>query len=109
MKTIHWLKGEAKSLAVLFLYFLCYFSIFILFKKLILAHYHISFYGFGAAIIGALIAAKTVLVIESSPLSKPFHSSAPYLKIAFDTLVYTVLALIFLYLEKVLEIAHKEH
>ena len=108
MKAIHWLKEEAKALAVLFLYFLFYFSIFIGLKKLILAHYHISFYGFGAAMVGALIAAKAVLVIESSPLSKPFLSAAPFLKVFYDTFVYTTLALAFLYLEKVLELAHKE-
>jgi hypothetical protein len=108
MKTIHWLKEEAKALAVLFLYFFFYFGVFIVLKKLILAHYHISFYGFGAALVGALIAAKAVLVIESSPLSRPFHSSAPFLKILYDTFVYTTLALLFLYLEKTLELLHKE-
>lgn len=108
MKTAHWLKRETKSLAVLFLYFLFYFSIFIILKKLILAHYDISFYSSGAAIVGALIAAKAVLVIECSPLSKPFHSAAPFLKVLYDTFVYTSLALLFLYVEKVLELAHKE-
>ncbi|MCE0498739.1 MAG: hypothetical protein LV481_12410 [Methylacidiphilales bacterium] len=108
MKTIQWLKKEVKELAVLFLYFAFYFGIFIALKKLILAHYHISFYGFGAAMVGALIAAKAVLVIESTPLSKPFHSSAPFLKILYDTLLFTALALVFLYLEKGLELAHKE-
>jgi len=109
MKAINWLKEELKALAVLFLYFAFYFNIFILFKKLILAHYDISFYGFGAAMVGALIAAKAVLIIESSPLSKPFQSSAPYLKIIYDTSIYTILSLLFLYLEKLLELAHKEH
>lgn len=108
MKAIHWLKKEVKELAVLFLYFAFYFGIFIVLKKLILAHYNISFYGFGAAMVGALIAAKAVLVIESTSLSKPFHASAPYLKVLYDTLVFTTLALIFLYLEKSLELLHKE-
>ena len=108
MKAIHWLKEEAKALVVLFLHFSFYFGIFIVLKKLILAHYHISFYGFGAALIGALIAAKAVLVIESSPLSRPFHSSPPFLKILYDTLIFTTLALLFLYLEKSLELLHKE-
>jgi hypothetical protein len=108
MKAIHWLKEEAKALVVLFLYFSFYFGIFIVLKKLILAHYNISFYGFGAALVGALIAAKAVLVIESSPLSRPFHSAAPFLKILYDTFLYTILALLFLYLEKILELAHKE-
>jgi hypothetical protein len=108
MKLIHWLKEEAKEMAVLFVYFAFYFNVFIVFKKLILAHYHISFYGFGAALVGALIAAKAVLVVESSPLSRPLRNAAPYLKILYDTLLYTLLSLVFLYLERIVELAHKQ-
>lgn len=108
MKALAWLKKEAMEMAVLFLYFSFYYLIFIVLKKLILAHYHISFYGFGAAMLGALISAKAVLVIESSPLSKPLHKAAPFLKILYDTILYTTLALTFLYLEKIVELAHKE-
>ena len=95
-------------MAVLFLHFLFYFGIFIGLKKLILAHYNISFYGFGAAVLGALIAAKAVLVIEASPLSRPFRDHLPCVKIVYDTLLYTTLALVFLYAEKIIETAHKE-
>ncbi len=95
-------------MAVLFVYFAFYFTIFIVFKKLILADYHISYYGFGAAMIGALIAAKAVIVVEKSPLSKPLRYAAPYLKIIYDTLLFTLLALVFLYLERVVETIHKE-
>ena len=108
MKALHWLAKEVKEMAILFLYFAFYYSIFIVLKKLILAHYAISFYGLGAALVGALIAAKAVLVIQSTALSKPFRSSPPYLKILYDTFVYTTLALIFLYLEKTLELLHEE-
>src|SRR5271155_456959 len=108
MKAIKWLKNEVKELAVLFVYFAFYFSIFIVFKKLILEGYNISFYGFGAAMVGALLAAKAVLVIESCPLPKSLRSAAPYLKVIYETLLYTALALVFLYLEKSLELMHKE-
>lgn len=108
MKALHWLKKEVKELAILFVYFAFYFGIFIVFKKLILDHYDISYYGFGAAMVGALLAAKAVLVIEGSPLSRPFHTSAPYVKVLYDTFLYTLLALIFLYLEKSLELMHQE-
>jgi hypothetical protein len=108
MKTIHWLKEETKSLAVLFLYFSFYFGIFIVLKKLILAYYHISFYGLGAALVGALIAAKAVLVIESCPMPKVLRSTAPFWRILYETLIYTALALILLYLEKTLKLLHKE-
>jgi hypothetical protein len=108
MKAIHWVKEEAKKMAVLFVYFLFYFGVFMGLKRLMLAHYNITYYGFGAAMLGALIAAKAVLVIEASPLAKPFREHMPCLKIIYDTLLYTLLALIFLYLEKIVELAHKE-
>jgi len=108
MKIVHWLKKEGTAFCVLVLYFFFYFGIFIIFKKLILAHYHISFYGFGGAVLGALIAAKAVLAIENTPLSKHLDSAAPCQKILYDAFVYTTLALIFLYVEKTLELYHKE-
>jgi hypothetical protein len=103
-----WIFKEGKALAILFLYFLFYYGIFIILKKLILAHYHISFFGFSGAVLGALISAKAVMIVESTALSKVLRSAAPFLKVIFDCFLYTTLALILLYLEKVVELAHKE-
>jgi hypothetical protein len=108
MKALQWLKHEMKEMIVLFIYFAFYFGIFIVLKKLILAHYQISFFGFDAVMLGALLAAKAVLVIESLPLPKFLRSAAPYLKVIYETILYTLLALVFLYLEKSLELMHKE-
>jgi hypothetical protein len=103
-----WIIREAKALFLVTLYFLFCYGTIIIIKKLILAHYNISYFGFGAAILGALISAKTVLIIESTPLGKTFHSRLPILKIIFDCLLYTALALILLYVEKVIELGYKE-
>jgi hypothetical protein len=108
MKIVAWLKHEAKALLAVFFYFLFCYGVIIILKKLILAHYHISYFGFGAAVLGALISAKAVLVIESTPLAKVLASAKPYLKVIYDCFVYTTIALLFLYLEKLLELAHKE-
>ncbi len=108
MKAIERVVREGRAFIALSLYFLFCYGTVVLLKKLILAHYHISFFGFGAAILGALISAKAVLVIECSPLSRVLDSAAPFLKVIYDCLLYTLLALLFLYLEKVLELAHKE-
>ncbi len=74
MKATTWIVKEGKVLLLLFAYFLFYYGIFIVLKKLILAHYHISFYGLGGAVLGALISAKAVRTVERTPLAK---SSAP--------------------------------
>ncbi len=108
MKAWHWILKEGKAILLLTLYFLVCYGIVIISKKLILAHYNISYLGFGAALLGALISAKAVLIIESSPLHRAFHTSAPALKAVCDCLLYTLLAFILLYLEKVIELERKE-
>jgi hypothetical protein len=108
MKTTAWLIKEGKTLLALFLYFLFCYGIFMLLKKLILAHYDISFFGYGAAIVGAFISAKAVIIIEKTPLSRVLGTAAPFLKIIYDCILYTVFALAFLYGEKVLELYFKE-
>jgi len=108
MKITEWIIREGKSLVAVFLYFLACYGTIILLKKLILEHYHISYFGFGIAVLGAFISAKAVLVIESTPLARVLATSKPYLKVIYDCFVYTSIALLFLYLEKVLELAHKE-
>ena len=107
-KFIAWIKHEAKALIAVFIYFLACYGIIILLKKLILAHYDISYFGFGAAVLGAFISAKAVLVIESTPLAKVLASAKPYVKVIYDCFVYTSIAVFLLYLEKILELAHKE-
>jgi hypothetical protein len=108
IRAIQWLMREGKALAVLFVCFSFYFGVFIVLKKLILAHYNISFYGFGAALVGAFIAAKAFLVIESLPLPKFLRATAPFIKIVYQVLVCTTLALMFLYIEESLKLIHKE-
>jgi len=108
MKFFKWIVKEGKLLALVFVYFLFYYAVFILLKKLILARYDISYFGLGGAVVGALISAKAVLVIENSPLSKVLETAAPALKVVYDCFLYTVLALLFLYIEKVIEFAHHQ-
>ena len=108
MKATAWIWKEGKAFLLLFAYFLFYYGIFIVLKKLILAHYHIGYYGLGGAVLGALISAKAVMTVESTALAKILRTSAPFLKVLCDCLLYTALALIFLYIEKVVELARHE-
>ena len=65
-KLIH----ELEELAVIWLYFVVWVGVFIGLKKLILGEYHIEFSGLSAALIGALILAKVVLVFRNIPLGR---------------------------------------
>ena len=108
MKIVHWLQKEGKAILILTLYFFFCYGMLVVLKKLILLHYHISFFGLGAAVLGALISAKAVLIIESTPLAKILRESAPALKVIYDCLLYTTLALFLLYAEKIFEVWRHE-
>ena len=61
---------ELIDMTVLWLYFVVWIGVFIVLKKLILREYHIEFTGLSAAIIGALILAKVVLILRNVPLGR---------------------------------------
>ena len=58
------LKSELKSVAVATLFFAIWFVAMMLFKSLVLADYQIHFGGVSVALVGALIAAKVVILTE---------------------------------------------
>jgi len=58
------LKHEVKEVGLVTLYFFFCFGIFLTLKKLMLEAYDIEFYGFSRAVIGALIVAKVVVVLD---------------------------------------------
>lgn len=59
-------KQEAKEVGVGTLYFLIWFGIILTLKKLMLEAYPIEFYGFSTAVVGALIVAKVVVVLDKT-------------------------------------------
>jgi hypothetical protein len=108
MKAIEWTLREGKALALLFLYFLFCYTIIVVSKKLILDYYNIDFLGFSLTVVAELVAAKAVLIIEHTPLARVLAGAPPYLKVLYDTGVYTAFGVVLLYLEKTLELMHKE-
>ncbi len=59
---------EIKAVTVVTIYFCCWLSALLLIKHLLLAEYKIVFVDYSMALIGALILAKVVLVLECVPL-----------------------------------------
>ncbi|MGA2052579.1 MAG: hypothetical protein ABSH19_04630 [Opitutales bacterium] len=107
MKTTAWFLKEAKAFGVRTVYFLFCYGILLLIKKLILEEYHIGFFGFGNVIIGALISAKVVLVVEHTPLARTFGDSRPIVKVLFETVFYGLVSLATLYTERAFELRHQ--
>ena len=107
MKPGQILLSELKSLAVTALYFGSWLFVLVVLKKLVLAEYHIEFRGFSLALIGALVIAKVVLVLEHVSLGKWVESRPAVLDLALRTVFYGTGVAIMLLLEKAFEARHE--
>lgn len=93
-------KKEMIEVGLITLYFFSCFSIFMIIKKLLLIQYHISFYGWASALVGALAIGKVVFIIDKLPLHKWLKKLKAMYEIVFKALVYTALVLVVSILEK---------
>jgi putative effector of murein hydrolase len=75
------LKRELKKLTGLFFFFLIGFGYILLVMKLLLREYSIDTYVLSKAIIGALIAAKSVAIMDVTPLFNRFEHLPRYINI----------------------------
>ena len=64
------LKHEFAALAWLTFYFGCWLGALVLLKYLVLAEYQVAFHGLSVALVGALVLAKVVLVLEHVTLGQ---------------------------------------
>jgi len=97
------LKAEAVAVALTTAYFAVWIGTLVLLKTLILAEYRIEFQGLSLALVGALVLAKVVLVLEHVPLGAWIRARPALLEIVGRTLLYAVGVFLVLLLEKVFE------
>lgn len=110
MKYMSWqqkLKNEISSLLAVTLFFACWLGILLLIKMLILADYNIEFYDFSKAVIGALVLAKVVLVLEHVSLGAWVRARPAWLEVGLRTIMYTLGVALVLLLERVFESRHE--
>jgi hypothetical protein len=93
-------RNEITALAVAMLYFATWIGVLIVLKTLILAQYRIVFHGLSMALIGALVLAKVVLVLEHVSLGPWVRRRAAALEIMLRTALYAVGVLVVLLLER---------
>jgi len=93
-------KHELKAVAVTAVYFAVWFGALLLIKALLLAEYDIAVYGVSAALVGALLLAKVVVVLERVPLGSWVGSRAAWVGVALRTALYAVGVLAALLLER---------
>jgi len=87
------IKRELEEVGRVTLYFLFCFGVILTLKKLFLADYQIKFYALSTAVIGALVAAKVVVVMDHARAGTRFDTSRSLAtEVAYKTLVYGVAA-----------------
>jgi hypothetical protein len=92
-----------------FLYFLAGFLLLLVLIKLVLAEFSIEITALSKAVVGALLAAKTVLILDETPLARSLERYRRIVAVAVKTLLYGVAGLLLGYLERLLDALHKVH
>jgi hypothetical protein len=80
---------EVREIGFVTLFFLTCFSGFLGFKKLILEEYDIKATGFGTAVVGALVVAKVVVLLEKTSFGHRFRSGPLLLHVFWRSLAYS--------------------
>lgn len=106
MSAMQKVKAEIRSVLLLTLYFGIWIGTFALLKTLILAEYRIEFHGLSLALIGALVLAKVVLILEHVSLGDRVKSQPALVGVMLRTIMFTFGVFVMLLLEKTLEGRH---
>lgn len=100
------LARELKALTLAGLYFATWIGTLLLLKELVLAEYSIAFHHLSLALMGALILAKVVLLLEPVSLGDWLRARPAWMDVLVRTLLYSAGVLLVLVLEKSLEGRH---
>lgn len=92
-------KRELKALVAISSTFFVFLLILLVFKKLLLDEYKITFSVGGIALIGSLIFAKVVLIFENIPLAKKYDHLPKIYSVLTKSFVYILGYIIFTLLE----------
>ncbi len=101
------LKHEIKTVALTTLYSAVWIGVLMLLKKLLLAEYQIQFHGLSRALVGALVLAKVVLVLEHVPRGAWVRTRPAWVDVILRTALYAFGVFVVLLLEKTFEGRHE--
>ena len=100
---LKWLRAEVRATRPIFLFFLSGFLLVLLIIKLALAQYSISVNALSRALLGAVLAAKVVLIFEHTPIARPFSRLPRIVAIVFKSLIYGAGVILLGFLERILD------
>jgi len=101
------LKREVKSVLGATLFFAGWFLLMVVLKTLILAEYHVEFSGLLKAIVGALVIAKVVIVLERVRFGSWVRSQPAWVDVVLRTLLYMAGTFLVLLGERTFEGRHE--
>jgi len=101
------LVHELKALGLASAYFLTFLGLLLTLKKLALAEYDIEFRGLSLALVGTLVLAKVVLILEHVSLGRWTRSRPGWVDVVLRTVLYTAGVFVVLVLEKAFEGRHE--
>jgi hypothetical protein len=102
-----WLYREAVSVWPVFLFFFVAFLIQLLIIKLAVQRLSIPVAVLSKAVVGALLAAKAVLILNETPLARKLESYRRIVAVAVKTFLYGVCTLLLGCIERFLEALHR--
>jgi hypothetical protein len=102
------LKHELRAVVLVTLFFAAWLGVFTGLKVLILEDYQIHFGSVSAVLIGALILAKVVLILEHVSLGSWLRNQPVLVDAVLRTLLYGFGTLVVILLEKAFESRHEE-
>ncbi|MGH8120732.1 MAG: hypothetical protein ACRESK_08975 [Gammaproteobacteria bacterium] len=100
------LRNEIRAVALTVLFFGIWFGVMLVIKQLTLAEYQIEFHRFSLALVGALVVAKVVLVMEHVSLGAWIRNLPALFDVVLRTVLYTLGVLVVLLLEKAFNARH---
>ena len=83
------IRKELREIGLATLYFLICFGFFLGLEKLLLGEYDVETSVLGAAVIGALVVAKVVVLLEKTSFGGRFRSGPLYVHALWRSLAYT--------------------
>jgi hypothetical protein len=102
------LKHELKAVILVTLFFVVWLGFFMALKVIVLGEYDIQFGGISKVLIGALILAKVVLILEHVSLGAWLRNKPMVLDVILSTSLYAVSTLVVMLFEKAFESRHEQ-
>ena len=107
MKLLNAIKHDYLEILPPAFFFFIAFSLILITKRLILSEYGISWSGFGAALVGALLVGKVVLIVDKLSLVNRFTDRRLICNALWKCLIYVLAANLVQYLEHIVPLLLK--